>query len=77
MGLTPEGESVEGEPTAAEYIAALEDWRELLDEETFLSLTEELNADLEGGLGYLYTVAAENELDAAELLTKYNLIQEG
>lgn len=77
IGLAPEGEvKNETEPTAAEFIVALEDWREQLDGETFDSLVEEFNNDVEGGLGYLYSVAAENGLNPDELLAKYNLVRD-
>lgn len=67
--------SSEGEPTIDEYLNALEDWKEQLDEETFLSLQEEFETDIDSGIGYLFTVAAENGLDAEELLIKHGLVR--
>ena len=67
--------SVEKEPTVDEYLAAIEDWKEELDKETFLSLQEEFKRDIDGGIGYLSTVAAEHGLNAEELLRKYNLTE--
>ena len=49
-------------------LSTLEDWKEQLDEEIFLSLQEEFRMDIDGGIGYLFTVSIEHGLDAEELL---------